>query len=187
MTRVSRRDILRTIVAAGAGTAAAAFGAQPALAGFSPPIRGRRYLRFGGHNFFPNSTLKNENRTDRTYNDNGSIYLSGTPNICNTHLALPDGAVIEEVQFNYVLGTLPGMYFQLIAFDNANGYESPIPFVFVDNPDPGTIQTASLPDLPVRVDNARWNYVLRWAASAADPDHMLWGARVGYRLSQNEQ
>lgn len=186
MPRIYRREMLRTMVAATAGTAAA-LAAQPALAAFTPPVRGRRYQKYGGHNFEPNSSFKNGARTDRTYNDNGSIYLSGAPDITNTRVQLPDGALIEEIQFNYFLGSLPPMFFQLVAFDNANGYESPIPTATADSPDPNAIQTISVQGLPVRIDNAAWNYVLRWVPQAAGPDHMLWGARVGYRLSEDSQ
>lgn len=182
MPGIERRTILRALLAALAGTAATAVTGQA----FTPPVRSRRYQKYGGHNFSPNSTFKDGGRTDRTYNDNGSVYCSGTPGIFNTRVQLPDGAVIEEIQFNYFLGSLPPMYFQLIAFDNANGYQMPIPFVQVETPGAG-IQTASLPDLPVRVDNSQWNYVLRWVPQAADPDHLLWGARIGYRMSENQQ
>jgi hypothetical protein len=182
MSKIKRRTLLQAMLAAGAGTAAAALTGQPALAAFSPPIPGRRYQKYGGHNFTPISTLKNGLRTDWTYNDNGSIYVSGTPTQFGTRLQLPDGAVIEEVQFNYFLGSPPSMNFSLIAFDNANGYQTPIPTIQVDNVDSSAIQTASLDGLPIQVDNAVWNYVLRWFPHAADPDHMLWGARVGYRL-----
>ena len=183
MSKIERRTLLRTLVATVTGTAAAAIGGQAAVAAFSPPVHGRRYQKFGGHNFMPISSLKNGLRTDWTYNDNGSIYAAGTPNLFAARLQLPDGAVIEEVQFNYFLGGLPSMYFQLVAFDNANGYQTPIPIAQADSPDPSRIQTISLPDLPVQIDNAAWNYVLRWAPQAADPDHILWGARVGYRRS----
>jgi len=182
MSKIKRRTLLQAMLTAGAGTAAAALTGQPVLAAFSPPIPGRRYQKYGGHNFTPISTLKNGLRTDWTYNDNGSIYVSGTPTQFGTRLQLPDGAVIEEVQFNYFLGTPPPMNFSLIAFDNANGYQTPIPTVQVDSVDSTAIQTASLDGLPIQVDNAAWNYVLRWFPRAADPDHMLWGARVAYRL-----
>ena len=174
------------MLAAGTGTALTALGSQTVYAAFSPPVRGRRYQKFGGHDFKPISTLKNGLRTDWTYNDNGSVYASGTPTQFSTRLQLPDGAVIVEVQFNYFLGSLPAMDFALIAFDNANGFQPNIPSAHVDSPDPTAIQTASLAGLPIKVDNASWNYVLRWAPSSADPDHMLWGARVGYRHRGDE-
>lgn len=186
MSKIQRRTMLRAMVAAVTGTAATALSGQAAYAAFSPPVRSRQYQKYGGHNFSPNSTFKDGQRTDRTYNDNGSIYVTGTPNILNTQLQLPDGAVIEEVQFNYFLGNPPPMYFQLIAFDNANGYQSPIPSAQADRPDPTGIQTISLAGLPIRVDNAAWNYVLRWVPAAADTDHILWGARVGYRRSEGD-
>jgi hypothetical protein len=184
MSGVERRTILRAMFAALAGMAATAIAGHAATGTFTPPVRSRRYQKYGGHNFSPNSTLKDGNRTDRTYNDNGSVYVTGVPNIFNTRVQLPDGAVIEEVQFNYFLGSPPPMYFQLLAFDNANGYQTPIPSALADTPGSG-IQTISLSDLPVRVDNATWNYVLRWAPQAADTDHMLWGARIGYRPGQD--
>jgi hypothetical protein len=182
MSKVQRRTMLRAIVAALVGTAATTVTGQA----FTPPLRSRRYQKFGGHNFYPISTFKNGQRTDWTYNDNGSIYATGSPTLFNTRVQLPDGALIEEVQFNYFLGSLPPMYFSLIAFDNANGYQSPIPTAQADSPDPTRIQTISLAGLPVRVDNATWNYVLRWAPAAVDTDHMLWGARVGYRMSEGD-
>lgn len=183
MSRIQRRTMLRAMLAAGAGTALTALSSHAVFAAFSPPVRGRHYQRYGGHNFAPISTLKNGQRTDWTYNDNGSIYVTGTPTQFGTRLQLPDGAIIEEVQFNYSLGNLPPMDFSLIAFDNANGYQANIPTAHVDHPDSTAIQTVTLAGLPVQVDNAAWNYVLRWFPSAADPDHMLWGARVGYRRS----
>jgi hypothetical protein len=182
MPKIERRTILRALLAAVAGTAATAATGHA----FTPPVRGLRYQKYGGHNFTPRSTLKDGQRTDWTYNDNGSIYVTGSPDIFLTRVQLPDNAVIEEIQFNYFLGRLPLMYFQLVAFDNANGYQTPIPYVEVNSPG-ADIQTVSLPDLPVQIDNSRWNYVLRWAPHAADPDHMLWGARIGYRLSENQQ
>ena len=181
MSKIQRRTVLRAMVAAVTGTALTALGGEAAYAAFRPPVPGRRYQRYGGHNFSPNSTFKDGLRTDRTYNDNGSIYVTGTPGIFNTRLQLPDGAVIEEVQFNYFLGSLPAMLFQLLAFDNANGYISPFPSAQAGSPDPTKIQTVSLTGLPVRVDNSAWNYVLRWVPQAADTNHILWGARVGYR------
>ena len=182
MSKINRRTMLRTMTAAGAGTALAALSSQAALAAFSPAVPGLRYQKYGGHNFTPISTFKSGLRTDWTYNDNGSIYVTGTPTQFGTRIQLPDGAVIQEIQFNYVLGNLPPMDFSLVAFDNANGFQTPIPTVHVDNVDPVSIQTASLGGLPVQVDNATWNYVLRWFPHAADADHMLWGARVAYRL-----
>ena len=186
MSKMHRRTMLRAMVAAVTGAAAAAFSGQAAYAAFSPPLRGRQYQKYGGHNFMPISSLKDGQRTDWTYNDNGSVYATGTPTLFNTRLQLPDGALIEEVQFNYFLGSLPPMYFSLIAFDNANGYQSPIPTAQVESPDATRIQTISLAGLPIRVDNAAWNYVLRWAPAAADTDHILWGARVGYRRSGDD-
>jgi len=187
MSTIQRRTMLRAMVAAIGGTAATALSGRAAYAAFSPPVRSRQYQKYGGHNFTPISTLKNGQRTDWTYNDNGSIYVTGAPTLFTARLQLPNGAVIEEVQFNYFLGAAPNMFFSLIAFDNANGYQSPIPSAQADSPDPTGIQTISLTGLPVRVDNAAWNYVLRWAPAAADTDHMLWGARVGYRNPDNEQ
>jgi hypothetical protein len=183
MSKIERRTVLRAMVAAVTGTAAAAISGQAAYADFSPPVHGRRYQKYGGHNFIPISSLKNGLRTDWTYNDNGSVYASGSPTQFNARLQLPDGALVEEVQFNYFLGNVPAMQFSLIAFDNANGYQTPIPTAFAESPDPTRIQTISLDGLPIQVDNAAWNYVLRWAPHAADSDHMLWGARVGYRRS----
>jgi hypothetical protein len=187
MSKIRRRAMLRALGAAVTGTAVTVLGSRAVYAAFSPPVRGRRYQRYGGHNFSPNSTFKDGQRTDRTYNDNGSIYVTGTPSIFNTRLQLPDGAVVEEVQFNYFLGSLPPMVFQLLAFDNANGYQSNIPSAQADSPDSSTIQTINLAGLPVRVDNAAWNYVLRWAPQAADTEHILWGARVGYRTFEGDQ
>jgi hypothetical protein len=187
MSKIQRRTVLGALVAAVTSAAVTALTGQAAYSAFTPPIMSRRYQRFGGHNFSPNSTFKDGQRTDRTYNDNGSIYVTGTPGIFNTRLQLPDGAVIEEVQFKYFLGGLPSMLFQLLAFDNANGYQSPIPSAQADSPDSSRIQTISLAGLPVRVDNAEWNYVLRWVPQAADPDHILWGARVGYRRPDGDE
>jgi hypothetical protein len=169
------------MMAAATGTAATAIGSQTAFAAFSPPVPGRRYEKYGGHNFTPRSTLKSGERTDWTYNDNGSIYVTGRPDVFLTRLQLPDGAVIEEVQFNYFLGNLPPMDFNLLAFDNENGFDPNIPSAHAAAPDPTKIQTIGLSGLPIRVDNAAWNYVLRWTPGSADPDHILWGARVGYR------
>ena len=180
MSKIHRRTMLRGIVAAVAGTAVTVLSSQAAYAAFSPPVRGRRYQRYGGHNFTPTSTLKDEQRTDWTYNDNGSIYVAGTPRPFQTRLQLPQGAVIEEVQFSYFLGSLPPMDFLLLAFDNAGGFQPNSPSaqaVAVGT----SIQTISLSGLPVRVDNAAWNYVIRWAPTVAGPDQILWGARVAYR------
>ena len=184
MSKIQRRTMLKAMAVGVTGTAVTALGATAAQA-FTPPVRGLRYQKFGGHNFEPNSTLKGDQRTDRTYNDNGSIYVTGSPGIFNTRLQLPDGAVIEEVQFNYFLGSTPSMLFQLFAFDNAGGFQ--LPYLQAEGvPGPG-IQTISLGGLPVRVNNAAWNYVLRWVPQAADPAHMLWGARVGYRPAEDTQ
>jgi hypothetical protein len=181
MPDFNRRQMLRTILAGGATAVAGALATRPALA-FTPPVPGRRYLKFGGMNFRPISTFKNGVRTDWTYNDNGSIFVTGTPTMFRARLQLPDGAVIEKVEFNYFLGGAPGMDFSMIAFDGANGYDPDIPSAHVENPDPAAIQTASLAGLPKRVNNSAWYYVLSWAPHAADPDHMLWGARVAYRM-----
>ena len=187
MPTINRRQLLKTALAAGAGGAAAAIAAQPAVAAFSPPAAGRQYQKYGGLNFTPIWTLKDGNRVDWTYNDNGSIYVTGSTTLFRTRLQLPQGAVIEEVQFNFFLGDYPGMDFNLIAFDGQNGYQPNIPFASANTPDPTSIQTISLPGLPVRVDNARWFYVLSWAPHAADNNHVLWGARVGYRPTQDSQ
>lgn len=183
MSKIQRRTMLKAMVIAVTGTAVTALGVEGAQA-FTPPPRALRYQKFGGHNFEPNSTFQNGLRTDRTYNDNGSIYVTGNPGIFNTRLQLPDGAVIEEVQFNYFLGSTPLMIFQLIPFDNANGFQSPFPSAQAGSPDPTRIQTISLAGLPIQVDNAAWNYVLRWVPQAADTAHMLWGARVGYSTAK---
>jgi hypothetical protein len=120
--------MLRAMAVAGAGTATVALGAEPVFAGFSPPVSGRQYLKFGGLNFTPISTVSKEgDRTDWTYYDNGSIYVTGRPAPFRTRLQIPQGALIEEVQFNYFLGSLPQMDFSLIAFDGANGYQPNIP------------------------------------------------------------
>ena len=79
------------------------------------------------------------------------------------------------------------MTFTLISFGGNNDYDPNIPSVTVSAPDPTSIQTISLPGLPVRVDNSGWFYVLNWFPSAADLDHMLWSARVGYRTTQDSQ
>ncbi len=187
MQRISRRALLRTSLGAASAAGLAVLGGQPASAAFSAPVQGRRYMKFGGANFLPISSFKAGTGTDWTYNDNGSIYLTGTPRQCRTRVQLPDGAVIEEIQFNYFLGSLPSMFFSIISFDGANGYDPNIPTVEAGSPDPVGIQTISLPGLPLRVDNSKWFYVLNWFPSAADTDHILWSARVGYRVSDNQQ
>ena len=79
------------------------------------------------------------------------------------------------------------MSFSLISFDGANGYDANIPTAVATSPDPLAIQTISLPGPLPRIDNAKWFYVLNWFPNAADPDHILWSARVGYRLTDNLQ
>ncbi len=187
MKKLSRRQLLGALGAAGAGVGIATLEGTPAMAAFSPPVAGRQYQKYGGISFSPISTLKNGVRTAWTYNDNGSIYVTGGTTLFRTRLQLPQGAVVEEVQFNYFLGNFPGMFFNLIAFDGANGYQNNIPTANANSPDPTAIQTIRLPGLPVQIDNANWFYVLTWAPGAADTDHILWSARVGYRTPQNSQ
>src|SRR2546426_5110373 len=180
MSGINRRKMLQTIGAATAGAAAATLGSQPVFAALSPPAPGLLYQMYGGHNFTPRSTFKNGNRRDWAYNNNGSIWSNGTvPDVWLTRLQLPQGARIEDVQWNVFLGdATAAMRFELLGFDLKNGFATlavafaaepsdqiqtirmnRTPFT-EPNPDtPGT--TLTWPGLPTTVDNSAWNYVLR--------------------------
>jgi hypothetical protein len=206
MSGINRRKMLQAMGAATAGAAATALGTQPVLAALSSPIRGLRYQMYGGHNFTPRSTVRDGNRRDWTYNNNGSIWSSGAvPDLFLTRLQLPQGAVIEDVQWNISLGDASAsMRFELLGFDLQNGAATlAVGFATLaadhiqtvsmnrtpfsePNPDqPGG--TLTWPGLPATVDNSAWNYVLRWTPGANGPTHILWGARVGYRSHRSDE
>lgn len=178
MSRISRRKMLQAIGAGTAGTAMAALSGTKVLAAFSSQTPGLRYQKYGGHDFKPITGTT----TSWVYNDNGSIYADFSipgGHAFSTRLQLPQGATIREVQFNFFSNDTIPLDFSLIAFDLQNGFD--VLFTSTSTtPDPD-IQTISLDGNPAIVDNAAWNYVLRWRPGLSGPAHILWGARVGYR------
>jgi hypothetical protein len=178
LPKISRRRMLQTIGAGTAGTAMAALSGASALAAFSTPTPGLRYQKYGGHDFKPITGTT----TSWVYNDNGSIYADfSVPggHAFSTRLQLPQGAFISEVQFNFFSNDSIPLDFSLIAFDLQNGFD--VLFTSTSSTPNADIQTISLAGSPAVVDNAVWNYVLRWRPGVSGPAHILWGARVGFR------
>jgi len=185
MTEINRRRMLGAIGAATAGAAASALSAQSVFASFSAPAPGLRYRKYAGTDFHPRSTLNRDgSRTDRTYFDNGAIYSSAANDVFVAAIELPDGALIREIQFSYSLTDDVPILVQFYGFDLENhftGFSETISPPIPSDPDPLHIRAYTMTGTPVRVDNSTWAYVLRYGPQEPGPNHILWGARVGYR------
>lgn len=184
MTGINRRRMLGAI-AATAGAAASALGAKSVFASFSTPVPGLRYRKYAGTDFHPRSTVQTDgSRSERTYFDNGSVYSSGANDVFVAPLELPDGTLIREIQFSYSLTDDVPILVEFYGFDledHATGFSETISPPIPSDPDPFHIRTYTMTGTPVRVDNSSWAYVLRYGPQEPGPNHILWGARVGYQ------
>ena len=185
MTEINRRRMLGAIGAATAGAAASAFSAKSVFASFSAPVPGLRYRKYAGTDFHPRSTLQRDgSRSDRAYFDNGSIFSSGANDVFVAPLQLPDGALIRDIQFSYSLTDDVPILVQFYGFDLENhftGFSETISPPIPPDPDPLHIRRYTMTGTPVRVDTCTWGYVLRYGPQEPGPNHILWGARVGWQ------